>query len=65
MKFTTRKEAAAFLKAKGLKPNKSSGTREYWWFGDGTDVFLDHSATLTGNAPSILLSDFTSKRKMS
>ena len=47
MEFPTREAAATFLTAKGLKKNYANGGREYWWFIEGTNALLDHSATIT------------------
>lgn len=43
--------ARAKLRSLGLRPNNAARSidhpnRSYWWFGDGSDALLDHSATL-------------------
>ena len=71
-KTYTKAEAEKILFEKGLTRNTEAygfdhgfGRREYWHFGDGTDVFLDHSATITPiNTGEYYISDFTAKRKV-
>jgi hypothetical protein len=61
MRFERYSEAAAHLKNKGLELNYINwDEREYWWFNDGTDSLLDHSATITQIARGVwYVSDFT------
>lgn len=71
-KTYTKAEAKKILSEKGLIRNTSAygfdhgfGRREYWHFNDGTDVFLDHSATITPTANGkCFISDFTHHRKI-
>ena len=50
--FAKKVDAKHFLKGLGMTLNYSAGGREYWHYGDGSDKFLDHSATVDhiGNA---------------
>jgi hypothetical protein len=55
----THAEARTILRNKGLTLNYELEDRQYWWFGNGKDVFLDHSATITEIDGEIFISDFT------
>ena len=46
----TKAEAKKFLTSHGMVKNYSSrpDRREYWWFENKENYFLDHSATITG-----------------
>lgn len=46
--FPSLASARNALRALGLKHNpECRSDHEGWWFGDGTDALVDHSATIT------------------
>lgn len=62
-------ECVMYVIAKGMRPVSESPfsdqNRVYFAFKDGTDVFLDHSATVTKVASDkFVVADFSSARKI-
>jgi hypothetical protein len=64
-KFSTRAAARSLLLRQGMMLNYASPLadldREYWWYTDGPNAMLDHSATITRIGQTYHVTDFSGR----